>query len=218
MKAYVPTMLALFLLCSLLPGCGRGERAEREKVFSSENAARIVELYLTGDWVAAQALVDSIGLSSAGVVEAMRAREMTQSARDLYRYLVYRLTALSRDRADPVQAALVANQISAVLIDLEAGEDRGYPEALDRMAYLGREIILLAQSQGDYGLMNARLAQLERTWVDFRPEILKRNAESLAAQVDQVIADLRERGPDVRMINGGNRILDLVREMRVLYK
>ncbi|MHB9029106.1 MAG: hypothetical protein ACYC9O_10075 [Candidatus Latescibacterota bacterium] len=210
-------VIGVAILLIAFSGCVR-ERPRQGFFLPPDKAGSLVDYYLTGDWVAAQTTVDSIGVYEGEVLAAMGDHELPQSTRDTFSFLVFRLKSLSQERKEPIRAALVANQISGMLIDLENFYERRYPESLDRMSYLGREIVLLAQEPSDYGLMNTRLTQLEQTWAALRPEIVERNGGSLAAQVDQVISDLKQRISPVRMVNGGNRILDLAREMKVLYE
>jgi hypothetical protein len=84
----------------------------------SEKAEDIIGLYLKNDWASAQAAVDSISQDEAGVIKAIKENKMGASAADVFSYLVFRSKELSHAKDRPIEAALVANQITSQLIDL----------------------------------------------------------------------------------------------------
>jgi hypothetical protein len=81
------------------------------------------------------------------------------------------LRDISNERKQPILAALSANQITALLIDLHSFYAQTTPLDIARMDYLGREIILLAQVQNNYGLLGRRISELAGIWDKFKPAI-----------------------------------------------
>ena len=65
-------------------------------------------------------------------------------------------------------AALTANQITALLIDLQRFYFQKTPLEIARLDYLGREIVLLAQVPNTYGLLGRRISELAETWDRFK--------------------------------------------------
>jgi hypothetical protein len=85
------------------------------------------------------------------------------------------------------------------------------------MDYLGREIVLLAQVSDDFGLLDRRIAQIEQTWNQVRPVVMKRSGDKVAAEVDQVISAIKQKPSRQQLVKEANHILDLVDALEGLF-
>jgi hypothetical protein len=185
----------------------------------AEDAEGIIDYYQKEDWQGAQALADSIGLQAQEIHTLMLENKMPSSSADLLRFLFFRLRALNESKSNALEAALVANQITDQLIDLQGHYEHTTPLGIARMDYLGREVVLLTQLPNAYGLLDERISQLGAVWSDLEPVIRKRkNGEGVADQVSKVVAGLRRAGPRQQKIADGRRILDLVDELEALFR
>ena len=221
-------MKRLVLFCVLIMASGSAAFAQssQEKLpagifIVSEKAEDIIDLYVKKDWSGAQRLVTEISQQQEEVEREMRRQKLPDATIDLFGYLMYRLQDLSRQKAQPILAALAANQITAVLIDLQRFYFQKTPLEIARLDYLGREIVLLAQVPNTYGLLGSRISELAETWDRFKPAIQAQKApkgEEVAAQVDQVIAALKRATAKEHVIKSGKTILDLVDRLEALYK
>ncbi len=186
--------------------------------FVAEKAEDVIDFYIKGDWPGAQAIVESMSLKEKSVVAILRNNQMPGSSADNFYYFMFRLKALTQQKKDPIQSALVANQITNLLIDLHEPYAHQVPLQVARMDYLGREIVLLARVSNNCGLLNRRIAELDRVWKSLRETILKKGGEKVASQVDQVIKEMQKGVSGQQMVRGGNTILDLVDELEALFK
>ena len=137
---------------------------------------------------------------------------------DLYDYLLFQLSLLTGEQKEPLQAALVANQITRMMIELEGNYVHSAPMQVPLMDYLGRELIILAKMPDDYGLLQKRENELEKNWSNLRPQIMLRNGQALANKVDQTIARIKAASNRQEIEQEGNVILDLVDEIENLFK
>lgn len=183
----------------------------------SEKAEDLIGLYLKNDWAGAQAAVDSISQDEASVIKAVKENKMGDSAADVFSYLVFRSRELSHAKGNPIEAALVANQMTSQLIDLQGFYAHTTPLEIARMDYLGREIVLLAEVPDDFGLLDRRVAQLEQTWNHVKPVVIKQNGDKAAAEVDQVISAIKQKPSHQQLVKEANRILDLVDTLEGLF-
>ena len=186
--------------------------------FVAEKAEDVIDYFLKGDWTGAQAIVDNMGMKEKSVVAILQDNQVSASSVDDFSYFMFRLKALTRQKKEPIQAALVSNQITNILIDLQEHYAHRVPLEVARMDYLGREVVLLAQVSNDYGLLNRRIAELDRVWKSLRATILKKGGEKVASQVDHVINKMQKGVSGQQMIKQGNTILDLVDELEALFK
>ena len=183
----------------------------------SEDAEDVVDLFLKNDWADAQTLVNNISKNEADIESEMNRNHMPHSCADEFNYFVFRLKELARKKQQPVMASLAANQITALLIDLQDHYTYIVPLEISRMDYLGREIILLARMPDNYGLLDKRISQLRQMWDTFKPDVKRRNGDKIAAQVDHVIGDFQKSASQEQMTNAGSRILDLVDRLETLF-
>lgn len=221
-------MRRVFLSCLLIvTSCLVGfAQSPREKVqegvfFVAEKAEDVIDLYLKKDWTGAQGIVDKIAQHQGEVEQEMRRNQLPDSTIDLFSYLMFRLQDLSKERKNPIQAALAANQITALLIELQRFYAPKAPLEIARMDYLGRGIVLLAQVSSNYGLLDKRISELAGTWDKFKPAIQTKKipkGEEVASQVTQVITALKSGGTNSQMIKNGKHILNLVDKLEALYK
>lgn len=186
--------------------------------FVAEKAEDVIDYFLKGDWTAAQAIVDSMSLKEKSVVAILQDNQVSASSVDDFGYFMFRLKTLTLQKKEPIQDALVANQITNILIDLQEHYAHQTPLQVARMDYLGREVVLLAQVNNDHSLLNRRIAELDRVWKSLRATILKKGGEKVASQVDQVINEMQKGVSGQQMIKQGNTILDLVDELEALFK
>jgi hypothetical protein len=173
-----------------------------EIYFVAEKAEDVIDFYLQNNWVAAQALVDSISATPDTLESYFRENRMPRMVPDLYDYLLFQLSLLTVEQKDPLQAALVANQITRMMIELEGNYVHSAPMQVPLMDYLGRELVILAKMPDDYGL----------------PQIMLRNGQALATKVDQTIARIKAASNRQEIEQEGNVILDLVDEIENLFK
>jgi hypothetical protein len=189
-----------------------------EIYFVAEKAEDVIDFYLQNNWVAAQALVDSISATPDTLESYFRENRMPRMVPDLYDYLVFQLSLLTVEQKDPLQAALVANQITRMMIELEGNYVHSAPMQVPLMDYLGRELVILAKMPDDYGLLQKRENELEKNWSNLRPQIMLRNGQALANKVDQTIARIKAASNRQEIEQEGNVILDLVDEIENLFK
>jgi hypothetical protein len=221
-------MKRLFLSCLLIvASCSVGfaqnplEKIPEGVFFVTEQAENVIDLYLKKDWSGAQGIADGIVQHQGEVEQEIRRNKLPDSTIDLFSYLIYRLQDLTHEKKQPILAGLSANQITALLIDLHSFYAPKTPLDIARMDYLGREIVLLAQVQNNYGLLGRRISELAGIWDKFKPTIQSRKApqgEEVASRVSQVITALRREETNSQMVINGKHILDLVDKMEALYK
>jgi hypothetical protein len=221
-------MKRLVLLSVLIMASGSAALAQspQEKLpagvfFVSEKTGDIIDLFVNKDWTGAQRLITEISRQQEEVEREMRRQQLPDATVDLFGYLVYRLEDLSSQKQQPIVAALTANQITALLIDLQRFYFQKTPLEIARLDYLGREIVLLAQVPSTYGLLGRRISELAETWDRFKPAVQGQKApkgKEVAAQVDQVISALKRGTTKEQIIKTGKTILDLVDRLEALYK
>jgi hypothetical protein len=219
-----PTGVVGLLTLTALLLCATAGRAQRlrtsdDVVFMvGEATEALIDDYLAGNWVEADAQVDSIVSKENGVLEAMNAAGALPGTRDLFSYLVYRLRDYTFNRAEPVQAALVANQITAQLIDLDHGKATAAQLATARMDYLGREVLLLSQVDDDRGMLARRIDELVSTWNGVTSVILESGEAELVERVDDRLERLRQQPDRTTIAEVANEILDLVDELEAVVR
>ena len=189
-----------------------------EIYFVAEKAEDVIDFYLQNNWAVAQVLVDSISASQDSIKNYFYQNRMPQMVSDLYDYLIFQLSFLTGEKQGPLQAALAANQITRIMIELEGDYVHSVPVQVPLMDYLGRELIILAKFPEDYGMLPRRLDELEKNWSNLRPQILLRNGQALAVKVDQKINQIKETTDHQKIEQEGNVILDLVDEIENLFK
>ena len=189
-----------------------------EIYFVAEKAEDVIDFYLQNNWAAAQVLVDSISATPDTLESYFRENRMPRMVPDLYDYLIFQLSLLTGEQKDPLQAALAANQITRIMIELEGDYVHSVPVQVPLMDYLGRELVILAKLPEDYGMLQRGKDELEKTWSNLRPQILLRNGQALAIKVDQTIDQIKETTDHQKIEQEGNVILDLVDEIENLFK
>jgi hypothetical protein len=221
MKKLFLSILLIMASCSMGFAQSPQKKVPEWVFFVTEKAEDVIDLYLKKDWTAAYGLVDKIAQHQGEVENEMRRNQLPDSIIDLFSYLIYRLQDLSKERKNSIQAGLAANQITALLIDLQRFYAPTVPLEIARMDYLGREIVLLAQVQNNYGLLGRRISELAGLWNKFEPAIQAMKVpkgNEVALQVSQVITALRSGGTNSQIIKNGKNILDLVDKLEALYK
>ena len=189
-----------------------------EIYFVAEKSEDVIDFYLQNNWSSAQVLVDSLRASQDSIKNYFYQNRMPRMVSDLYDYLVFQLSFLTGEKQEPLQAALAANQITRIMIELEGDYVHSVPVQVPLMDYLGRELIILAKFPEDYGMLPRRLDELEKTWSNLRPQILLRNGQALAIKVDQTIDQIKETTDHQKIEQAGKVILDLVDEIENLFK
>jgi hypothetical protein len=189
-----------------------------EIYFVSEKAEDIIDFYLQNNWSGAQVLVDSIRGKENNMENYFQESRMPRMVPDLYDYFVFQLSFLTGEKQQPLQAALVANQITRMMIELEGNYAHTVPLQVPLMDYLGRELVILAKLPEDYGMIGKRGDELEKTWSNLRPQIMLRNGQALAIKVDETIAQINEATHHQKIEQEGNVILDLVDEIENVFK
>ena len=205
--------LPVLLLWSV-PGHAQAKQTPDDAVFMVREATEyLIEDFLAGNWVDADAQVDSIVIRQNDIYEAMAIAGSPSGTRDLFGYLLFRLRDLTWNRGEPVQAALVANQISAQLIDLNRGKVTAPQLATARMDYLAREVLLLSKLDDDHGLAERRIDELSSTWSALAPAIVEAGEAELVDRMDDRLDRLREPLTRATLAQVTGEILDLVGEL-----
>jgi len=181
--------------------------------FVAEKGEDVIDYFLKGDWMHAQQIVNSMSMKEKSVVSFMQDNQMPASSVDDFYYFMFRLNALIQQKGNRIQPALVANQITNLLIDIQGHYVHNVPLQVAQMDYLGREIMLLTQVKDDYGLLNRRIAELDKVWKSLQQVVLDKGGNKVAKQVNQVINELQKNVSRQRMIKKDNNILDLVDEL-----
>jgi hypothetical protein len=184
----------------------------------AEKSEDVIDFYLQNNWSSAQVLVDSLRASQDSIKNYFYQNRMPRMVSDLYDYLIFQLAFLTGEKQGPLRAALAANQITRIMIELEGDYVHSVPVQVPLMDYLGRELIILAKFPEDYGMLPRRLDELEKNWSNLRPQILLRNGQALAIKVDQTIDQIKETTDHQKIEQAGKVILDLVDEIENLFK
>jgi hypothetical protein len=114
--------IPLIALCLLIASVVQGAEnpLPKEMGLVVEKAEDVIDLFLKKDWGSAQVIVNAIAQSGSVVEKEMQQTHLPAFMTYEFDYLVFRLQELSHEKKQPIQAALVANQITAMLIELEA--------------------------------------------------------------------------------------------------
>jgi len=185
---------------------------------TAEKAEDIIDYFHAGDWQKASLLVDTLKMQRNEIDSLMEQNQMPQSSTDTYDYLLFRLASLTAEHRDSLQAAMLANQLTDIMIDLESHYPQSTPLAIARLDYLGREIVLLSEIANGQNLLPLRINQLNRTWVYIRPNILTRNGQDVASRMDKTLESLNPDEQAGTIIQQGNAVLDMVDELEALYQ
>lgn len=209
-------------LLVLLAAAGSGAQdpvAVPESVVSAEEDAEdIIDFLLAGDWAQSRAIADSIVACSPSIAQTMETQGIPLSTIDGFSYFVQRLRDLSSRSAEPVWAAITANQITGILIDLEGHDASVPPRGIAWLDYLGREVVLWARVAAGETVLPERLMQIDATWATLEPQIRERSGgPAVAADVERTLAAMHGSTARKALIEQGMRLLDLVDEMEALY-
>jgi hypothetical protein len=221
MKKLVFSSLLIMIWCILSLAQNHQTKLPESVFFISEKAEEVIDLYLKKDWTGAEKAVAGIAQHEEKVVQAFRHNQMPSSTADQFSYLIFQVQDLSKEKKNPILAALTANQITALLIDLQRFYATTMPLEIPRMDYLGREIVLLASVPNNFGLLERRIAELLETWDNLKPVIQAKQtpkAAEVASQVSQAITTLKSERTSSQFIKNGNHILDLIDKLEELYK
>jgi len=202
------------LLLSALSGQAQQTPTPDETVFAVREATKsLIDDFLAGNWVNADAQVDSIVSKQRDIYTAMDIAGSPSSTRDLFGFLLFRLRDYTWNRVEPVQAALIANQIAAQLIDLQRGEVTAPQLATARMDYLARDAFLLSMLDEDHGLSVQRVNELTSTWAAVAPAIVEAGETELADRMDDELERLRDHSDKATIAQVADELLDLVEEL-----
>lgn len=217
-SAVASLALPAMLLCAV-PGWAQRAATRDDIVFTvGEATENLIDDYLAGNWVEADAQLDSILGKQSDVLDAMSDAGVPPATLDLFSYLVYRLGDLTWNRDDPLQAALAANQLTAQLIELDRGVVTDSKLATARMDYLGREVLLLSQVDDDRGLLSRRIDELTSTWSSVAPTIVEAGEAELVDRMDDRLDRLRGHSPKATLAQVASDILDLVDELEAVVR
>ena len=186
--------------------------------YVAEKAEDVIDYYQGGEWQSAQAVVDSMTAREESVEAELHSDDLPESSAYLFDFFLFELRALTRQQTQSLQAALTANQITALLIDAQQHYSHKVPMEVAWVDYLGREIVLLAQYPEDRFTLDHRVAELGRTWARIENDVNSRNGQKVAASVNEELTKLGKTESRPEMINSANRILDLVDELEGLYQ
>lgn len=217
-SAVASLALPAMLLCAV-PGRAQRAPTRDDIVFTvGEATENLIDDYLAGNWVEADAQLDSILGKQSDVLDAMSDAGAPPATLDLFSYLLYRLGDLTWNRDDPLQAALTANQLTAQLIELDRGVVTDSKLATARMDYLGREVLLLSQVDDDRGLLSRRIDELTSTWSSVAPTIVEAGEAELVDRMDGRLDRLRGHSPKATLAQVASDILDLVDELEAVVR
>jgi hypothetical protein len=160
--------------------------------FVAESAEDIIDLYNRGEW--------------------------SRSSADVFGYLRFQLDRLTRYTRRPVEAALAANQLTAFTIDVQSHFAHVVPMAVSWMDYYGREIVLLAPIDSSQILLPKRLDELEQSWKSIEDDVKQHNGGVVAQKVNDTISNLKQADSIEERLRNGNKILDLVDEIEMVYR
>lgn len=190
----------------------------KEVQLVAEKAENVIDFLLKKEWTEAQSAIDVIVRNETKVEDEMLDKGLSLSTVNRFRYLISRLRALAKERNEPIRAALNANQITALLIDLQDCYPQTTPLDISRIDYLGREIVLLSHISNSSDALNKPIIQLQDVWNTLKPTIQKHKGGGIILQMDQVISNLKKESSRSKIKKDGNRILDLVDDMEALFK
>ncbi|MEO8196658.1 MAG: hypothetical protein ABI689_08045 [Thermoanaerobaculia bacterium] len=202
--------LSALALAAWTPDPGRAS-PEREEDPIAEASEDLVTQLLAGKEHAVTASLREI---DAGLLHSTAADPKLLEARGL-------LVALRThwNRGERASAALAANQLS-LLFPEESGSSDARFAALQRLDFLGREILIRSQlpsgkaaaEEGDPASLNAAIAETSTVWGGVRSQFLpvtQRAAKTLA-RFDQLVLDLdRDRSPE-RLKRSASELLEEV--------
>ena len=207
------------LLLASLPGAVSSAAPVPDEVhFVAESAEDVIDLYNRGEWSQAQQIVDSINSVSPRIETIMDSLGFPRSSADVFGYLRFRLDRLTRYARRPVEAALAANQLTAFTIDVQSHFAHVVPMAVSWMDYYGREIVLLAPIDSSRILLPKRLNELEQSWKSIEDDVKQHNGSAVAQKVNDTISRLKQADSIEERLKYGNRILDLVDEIEMVYR
>lgn len=173
----------------------------------AQQAGKAVGLYLQNDWRAARASVGRIVDRTAEMEDRIIRQKLPVSTLRVYNSLQFQLQQLTDRASQPLQAALVANQISALAIDVDRPKLTPLQYRLASIAYLAREIALLPRFPDDYGLLKRRMTELQRQWSRAKPLVVKRDGTGLAGRMDTLMANLPHLRANAKIIAAANAVL-----------
>ncbi len=217
MKRYLGVILLLSGFVLTANAQSLGQPFPQSLQTNATQTENLIDALMAHKWDRAETLLDSIRLGADSVLVAMQVNQMSNSAMMEYSYFLFRLKALVHDKSDPVMAALVANQVTALFIDLEQYYAFSSAVQVSRMDYLTRDIVLLAQLPDDYGLIQTRLLQLDDNWQIVKGMALQKNGGKLVKLTDGIMNDLENENPSkLRMVKDGDELLGLIKDLDAL--
>ena len=104
---------------------GAGNPLPQQVGIVGENAENVIDLFMKKDWKGAQALVDTIGQNGSTIDHEVQGGNLPPSMAYEFDYLLFRLQELSHEKKQPIEAALVANQITALTNDMQTRPSTG---------------------------------------------------------------------------------------------
>lgn len=216
MRGAVCLMVPALLASVGMARAQRGGPVAEAVLFVEDKAEDAIDNLLAGDWVDADARVDSISAREHDVLTAMTVAGASAATRDLFTYFVFLLQDAVRRRVDQVGAALVANQITAQMIELRRSATSPAAWSVARMDYLGRELVLLSRVADDRGLLARRIDELTAAWNGVRGVIVEKGAGQLVGRVDDRVQRLQNQPAKGTVERIGSEILDLVDELEAV--
>jgi len=183
----------------------------------AESCEDIIDLYVQNNWVGASMLLGKINQVENDTKGVFVKDQMPQFSLNEFEYFIFRLNELTNQKAEPLLAALTANQVTAILMELEVHYARSAPIEISLMDYYGREIVLLSKLPKNYGLLNTRINQLQDAWTKIKPVVDEHGGTPVSLKVDDTMAILAKHPAPARIAEEGNRILDLVDELEGLF-
>lgn len=174
-----------------------------------EDAETATDLFLRDHWNGAQARVDNLTEHAAEIEDSMQHRSAHASTERLFNSLLFQLQRYAVRRKAPMDAALTANQMAALLIDFAYPRAQGSLARTAWLGYLGREVELLARMPNDYGLLGRRIAELQANWNGLRQRAVVQHHPRIAGQLQSTVADLSSTPPAPRLAHDGARIARL---------
>ncbi|QAT16656.1 hypothetical protein BU251_02385 [Candidatus Velamenicoccus archaeovorus] len=216
----------LLLVCLIIFICTTGYCAAQDIkgpvpgiiISAAENTEDAIDRYRAGDWEGAKKVVDDITLKSQDIEDMLISSTLPTSSLYEFGYLLFRLNVLTSDRKSADQAALTANQITALLLDLQNLYEQIIPGEIGWMDYLGREIALLSKVGESHGLLNKRIEQLSSVWGRLKPRVEEKKGLEVIAEMDRTINELKVQRSHSRITILADTMLELVDKLETLFE
>lgn len=127
-----------------------------------------------------------------------------------------RTARLSLTNGSALQVSLAANSVSQLMPGFYARYQDPVPASVLKLDYLDREVQLRSQA-GQQAKLRAAVRQLDATWQQLRPRLVKAGGAKVAKAYDQHVHALTRGGPAPTIQQQAVHGLDLVDQMEGVF-